>query len=88
MDFFSTPLIVDVLLAAKDGRAPRQCPTLSTYGDAIDTAISALASTGAVTQVASPNPTAEPSLRLTHKGRRLCDLVEEIIGLGTSNRSA
>ncbi|MBX7268934.1 hypothetical protein KIF24_24810 [Micromonospora sp. Llam7] len=79
IDFFATPLIVDVLLAVRDGRLPQHCPELCTYGDAIDTAIAALTAAGTVTGLASPSLDGQPLLILTHKGRKVCELVERVV---------
>lgn len=88
IDFFGVPLVIDVLLAVRDGRHPRDCPELRTYGDAIDTAISALATTGAVRGSTDPDLGGSPLLTLTSKGREVCSLVERVIDLdGTEHKA-
>lgn len=86
IDFFGTPLIVDVLLAVRDGRPPHDCPELNTYGDAIDTAIAALTSAGAVTGPTAASLDGAHSLTLTHKGREVCALVERVVDFEGNDR--
>jgi hypothetical protein len=80
IDFFATPLIVDVLLTIRDGHLPRQRPDLSVYGDAVDAAIMVLTDSGAVAGRAhQERPDGEPSLSLTTKGQMVCALIDEVI---------
>ena len=84
IDFFATPLIVDVLRAIRDGRLPRQSPDLSPYGDAVDAAILALANAGTVAGDTRPGQLGSaPSLSLTSKGRMVCALIDEVIDFPT-----
>ncbi|NIL64828.1 hypothetical protein [Salinispora arenicola] len=81
IDFFGVPLVVDVLLAVRDGRRPRDCPELCAYVMRYDTAITALAATGAVRGSTDPDSSGSPLLTLTNKGREVCSLVERVIDL-------
>jgi hypothetical protein len=79
INFFATPLIVDVLLAIRDGRLPRQSPDLSMYGDAVDAAITALVDAGTVAGPAHRQQfSGEPLLILTTKGDAVCALIDEV----------
>jgi hypothetical protein len=82
IDFFGTPLIVDVLLAIGGGQAPSQVPALQPYGDAVTIAMSVLTEAGAVTsQDASPCDVGRRPLMLTARGEHLYALVRQIVDL-------
>jgi hypothetical protein len=88
IDFFATPLIVDVLYAIGDGQTPHRVPSLEPYGDAITTAVTALADAGAVTcQGASSSDAERRQLTLTAKGQREHALVRQIVDLDSLGRS-
>lgn len=84
IDFFGTPLVVDVLRAVRAGLRPRLSPDLSMYGDAVDSAIAALTESGVVTT--HPESYGEPSLTLTAKGRGLCLLIDEVVDFHVPER--
>ncbi|MFK3984472.1 hypothetical protein ACI2K4_29375 [Micromonospora sp. NPDC050397] len=88
IDFFATPLIVDVLLAVRDGRFPQHCPELRTYGDAINTAFAALAAAGTVTGPSNLDFDGKPTITLTSKGREVCELVERVVDFRGNANSA
>jgi hypothetical protein len=89
IDFFATPLIVDVLREIRDGRLPRQSPDLCAYGDAVDAAILALTDAGTVAGSTDPGqPNNAPSLSLTSKGRMVCALIDEIVDFHSRKRPA
>lgn len=72
--FLTTPLIIETLLALRNGAAARE--DLDRYGSAVNSALEALTNCGAIT--ASP-PGAEPvQIQLTARGRHICDLVEQL----------
>lgn len=89
IDFFATPLIVDVLREIRDGRLPRQSPELSAYGDAVDAAILALTDAGTVAGDAHlGQPGSAPSLSLTSKGHMVCALIDEVVDFHSPKRPA
>lgn len=85
IDFFRTPLIVDVLWQVRDGRMPHDSPALSAQGDALDVALAALTDAGAVAAWPKGDwpegepPPAGPSLFLTPKGQIICALLDKVI---------
>ncbi len=79
IDFFATPLIVDVMRAIRDGRSPSHTPGLDQYGDAVDAAVAVLTNAGAVAGSQRGDEHPGQSLMLTKKGRQVCALIDEVI---------
>jgi hypothetical protein len=83
VEFLATPMIVDLLRAVRHSTAANACLDVASDSDVVRQAIEVLAANGTVT--CTPGDSAgsgRQRLSLTSKGRRVCDLVDELVGPG------
>ncbi|MFD6757372.1 hypothetical protein [Micromonospora gifhornensis] len=83
VEFLATPMIVDLLRAVRNSTAANAYLDVTSDDDVVQQAIEVLAANGTVT--CTPGDSARPGrqrLSLTSKGRRVCDLVDELVGTG------
>ncbi|MFI7026306.1 hypothetical protein ACIBMZ_26685 [Micromonospora sp. NPDC049900] len=82
VEFFATPLIVDLLRAVRDSTKADDCLTVPSDDEIVRHAVEVLTANGTVRCVDGPPSADAQQLTLTPKGFQVCDLVDEVVGSG------
>ncbi|GIJ12229.1 hypothetical protein ACFFMR_14285 [Micromonospora andamanensis] len=82
VEFFATPLIVDLLRAVRDSTKADDCLTVPSDDEIVRHAVEVLTANGTVHCVEGPPASGVRHLTLTAKGVQVCDLVDEVVGSG------